>query len=180
LELLNKIREHFALSALKRLPKAPDKPIMFKYGNAKSIGIVYNADNNAQTRAALELYNTLRSEGKQAATLGFFNIDRKKATVHPKLGFDYFYKSDLDWKFMPKNGIVDTFINTNFDLLIDITTDKLLPVEMVIAQSKARLKAGPLRNGNTAFYDFMIGGAGIQNIDTFAAQLIHYLKLLNN
>ncbi len=165
---------------LRKLPGTADKSVAFSYAQAKTIGVVYNADDNGQTRAALELYNTLRGEGKQTATLGYFNIDRKKTTVHPKLGFDYFYRSDLDWKLIPRNGVVDTFINNPFDLIIDITAEKLLPVELIIAQSKAKLKAGHLRPAGTVFYDFMIGGDGKQNIDTFAAQLIHYLKLLNN
>ena len=168
------------MRTLRRLPKAHEKPIAFNFAKAKTIAVVYNADDNGQTRAALELYNTLRAEGKQASTLGYFNTDRKKATVHPKLGFDYFYRSDLDWKLIPRNGVVDTFINTPFDLIIDITGEKLLPVELIIALSKAKLKAGHLRPEGTVFYDFMIGGDGKQNIDTFAAQLIHYLKLLNN
>ncbi|UPT66214.1 MAG: hypothetical protein M0D57_17285 [Sphingobacteriales bacterium JAD_PAG50586_3] len=178
--IIDNIRTFFANQSLKKLVKQADKVNRFNYNSCKNVGIVYNADNNAETRAAIELYDKLKSEGKQVSTLGYLNIDRKKTTIHPKLGFDYFYKSDLDWKLFPKNGIVDTFMNTPFGLVIDLTTMPLASIDYVIGHSNATTKAGRLRNNGIVFYDFMIGGLPNENIDTFAAQLIHYLKLLNN
>lgn len=158
-------------------PKA--NAVRFSFATCKNIGIIYSADNATETRAAVELYNKLKAEGKQVSTLGYFNYDRKKATIHPKLGFDYFYKSDLTWQLAPANGIVDTFINTPFNLVIDLSGQPVKPLEYVVALSKAATKAGLMRNSGPLLYDFMIGGISNENIDTFAAQLIYYLKLLN-
>lgn len=177
---IDNIRTFFANQSLKKLVKPAVAENRFNYNICKSVGIVYNADDKSETRAAIELYDKLKGEGKQVSTLGYLNIDRKKTTIHPKLGYDYFYKSDLDWKLFPKNGIVDTFMNTPFGLVVDLTTAPLVPVDYVIGHSNARIKAGRLRNSGIVFYDFMIGGLPNENIDTFAAQLIHYLKLLNN
>jgi hypothetical protein len=180
LTLLDNIRTFFANQSLKKLVKPGKEQHRFNYKQCKSVGIVYNADDKAETRAAIELYDKLKSEGKQVATLGYLSIDRKKTTIHPKLGYDYFYKSDLDWKFYPKNGIVDTFMNTPFNLVVDLSTTPMAAIDFVVGLSKAETKAGRLRDSETVFYDFMIGGLANENIDTFAAQLIHYLKLLNN
>ena len=180
LTFIDNIRTFFANQSLKKLVKPGKEQYRFNYAQCKNVGIVYNADNKAETRAAIELYDKLKGEGKQVATLGYLNIDRKKTTIHPKLGYDYFYRSDLDWKFFPKNGIVDTFMNTPYGLVIDLTTEPLAAVDYVMGLSKATTKAGHLRNSDIVFYDFMIGGLPNENIDTFAAQLIHYLKLLNN
>lgn len=180
LNIIDNIRTFFAQRRLAKLQVTAKEPSRFNYAKCSTVGIVYNADDKAETRAAIELYDKLKADGKQVATLGYLHIDRKKTTIHPKLGYDYFYKSDLDWQLQPKNGIVDTFMNKPLGLLVDLTTTPLPAAAYVTVLSKANTKAGHLRNNGPIIYDFMIGGQPNENIDTFAAQLIHYLKLLNN
>lgn len=180
MKFLYPIRSVLASGKLRKLAEVKRDAVRFNYNQSKVIGVVYNADNGDETRAAIELYDRLKAEGKTVSTMGYLNINRKKTTLHPKLGYDYFYLSDLSFTLAPTNGIVDTFTNKNFDLLIDLTTTHVIPTDYIVALSKATMKAGHMRDSGTIFYDFMIGGVSNENIDTFAAQIIHYLKLLNN
>lgn len=53
-----------------------------------------------------------------------------------------FLKKDLNWLGLPKNGIIETFIHYEFDLLMNISVTPCLPLEAVTALSVASFKIG--------------------------------------
>ena len=56
-----------------------------------------------------------------------------------KLDSGYFCKSDLNWYGKPQKE-VQAFIDCEFDILLDLELEPILPLKHVLVQSKAKMK----------------------------------------
>jgi hypothetical protein len=90
-----------------------------------------------------------------------------------------FSKKDLSWLGFPESGAVTTFIDLDFDILLNISTVRLFPLDAVMALSKASFKIGwSPREPNHLDLNIDIN----KNIDSLylVKQQIYYLDQLNN
>lgn len=85
---------------------------------------------------------------------------------------------DLNWYGLPKPGPVDDFINTEFDLLLNIALNQTLLFDYVTALSKARFKIG-WSPKESNFFDLNINIKGKPDAFYLARQQIFYLGQLN-
>ena len=84
-------------------------------------------------------------------------------------------KKDFSYWGTPKNKQVDTFINTEFDLLIDISLSSSVYVQVIRSLSRASLKAG--WSGSVPdFFDLSINVSKNPQPQFLVEQLIHYLN----
>lgn len=98
----------------------------------------------------------------------------------PKISQDIITAKDVNWKFQPQKPFVKEFINTEYDILIDLSLSEHLPLLYCAALSKAGLKVGRFEENHQLFYDLMIHAGQDETIDSFAVQVIHYLSRINN
>lgn len=87
-------------------------------------------------------------------------------------------RKDLNWCGLPKPGPVDEFMNTEFDLLLNIAMKQTLQFDYVTAVSKARFKIGWSPEENN-FFDLNINIKGKPDALYLARQQIFYLGQLN-
>jgi hypothetical protein len=98
----------------------------------------------------------------------------------PKITQDIITAKDVNWRFQPQKPFVKEFIDTEFDILIDLSLSDYLPLLYCSALSKAGLKVGRYNEDHQSFYDLMIHAGQDETIDSFADQVIHYLSMINN
>jgi len=98
----------------------------------------------------------------------------------PKISQDIITAKDVSWKFQPQKAFVKEFIDTEYDILIDLSLNDHLPLLYCAALSKAGLKVGRFQEDHELFYDLMIHAGPDETIDSFAKQVIHYLSRINN
>ena len=98
----------------------------------------------------------------------------------PKISQDIITGKDVNWRFLPQKPFVEEFINTEYDILIDLSLDDHLPLLYCAALSKAGLKVGRFQEDHELFYDLMIHAGPEESIDSFATSVIHYLSRINN
>ncbi len=84
-------------------------------------------------------------------------------------------KKDLDWLGFPHGGNVDTFIQTEYDLLINVSVEPCYPLEVITALSIASFKIGWDWEKN-GFYDLSVDVSKQPDSLFLAEQIIHYLK----
>ncbi len=90
-----------------------------------------------------------------------------------------FSKKDLTWLGFPESGQVTTFVDLDFDILLNISTVRLFPLDAIMALSKASFKIGwSPREHNHLDLNIDIN----KNIDSLylVKQEIFYLDQLNN
>lgn len=90
----------------------------------------------------------------------------------------YFTNEDLNWFYIPKSDAVKEFIETNFELLINLEIYTSFPSRYVIALSMAQMKVG-LRSDKNPFHDLMIDLPEETKREDYFEQLKHYLSIIN-
>ena len=85
---------------------------------------------------------------------------------------------DTNWLGFPKKGLAEDFLNTEFDLLLNIALEQNLILDYLTALSKAHFKVGWSPKENN-FYDLNINIKGKQDALFLARQQIFYLGQLN-
>lgn len=115
------------------------------------VGILFDANESQDRDAVLDYAERLRAEGIKVWLFGYFNSKIEGVTFK----FDYIDLSQLNFSFLPKGEKIKAFIETPFDLLINLDTSVHAPLNYVAAASKAQFKIGPSK-GNAMHYDLMI------------------------
>lgn len=86
-------------------------------------------------------------------------------------------KKDISWLGFPHKGTIETFIRTDFELLINVSTVTCFPLDVVTALSEASFKMGWDLN-NYGFYDLTINVSKNPDSLYLAEQQLYYLKSL--
>ncbi len=113
--------------------------------NASSVGLLYLERDHAHFREIKELSRRLKEEFgvKRVGMMSFVPTDSKETPnwLVKKLDSGYFCKSDLNWYGWPSKEF-EAFVDTPFDILIDLELEPVLPLKFVMRSSVASMKVG--------------------------------------
>lgn len=121
------------------------------YSKASTILLLFECDDSENNQAIAQIINNLRADGKKVTAIGF--LDKKKLVNEPKNEYQLFYWKDFDSLRRPKPHVISLLKENKFDLLLDISTRLLLPLEYIILLANARFRAG-MPKSNRHQYDF--------------------------
>jgi hypothetical protein len=74
---------------------------------------------------------------------------------------------------------VENFMAEEYEIIIDLTLQDRLPIQYIMARSRARFKVGRYSESNKKILDMMIDMAGSQSLPQFIQQVHHYLMMVN-
>ncbi len=180
MEFIENIKRKIGFFFLNReeLPKRTIK--VSNLAQAKNIGIIYNATEIATYNIVREFVKQLRDDKKQVKALGYVDNVPAKDFQQAKLEFDFIQKTDLNWYYMPGHHVVDNFCNEPYDLLIDLSVDKVLPQLFVLTWAKAKCKIGRQDDSLEKLYDIMINVDKKPDLKYLIEQVKHYLTIINH
>lgn len=156
------------------------KPHTVAFDDAKSIGIIYDATDNDDYELVKNYVKELRDQKKEVLALGFVNQDELPNMRFSKLGLDFFTRKNLNWYFKPSHPMVSKFIDGDFDILIFLNVENMLPLKYVAAATKARFKIGKYDSKNSRYCDFMIKTEEHIPLKQFINLVNQYLKIFRN
>jgi len=148
---------HYFLS---RVSADTREPKSCNLRNAKSVGLLYLERDHNFYITIKDLSKHLKDElgVKHVSLLSYVDVDTKIAPrwLIKKLDSGYFCKSDLNWYGKPIKE-VQSFIDCEFDILIDLEINPVLPLKYVLRSSNAKMKVGPEQLNHSRDYDIRIG-----------------------
>jgi len=147
---------------------------------AKNIGIVYKVNSEREFNAVKDLTKALTTTKKQVLAIGF--VDRNEIPnycVAANAGF-YFSRKDINWFGGPKSDYIKTFINKEFDILIDLTLENVFINRYTSSLSRSRFKVGPELGFNQDFLDMMIKMDNNTREEEYILQILHYLRMFKS
>ena len=147
---------------------------------AKNIGIVYKVNSEREFNAVKDLTKALTTTKKQVLAIGF--VDRNEIPnycVAANAGF-YFSRKDINWFGGPKSDYIKTFINKEFDILIDLTLENVFINRYISSLSRSRFKVGPELGFNQDFLDMMIKMDNNTREEEYILQILHYLRMFKS
>jgi hypothetical protein len=89
-------------------------------------------------------------------------------------------KDDINITYRPVSRETDIFINTRFDILIDINFKEIFPLRYISHLSLAGFKVGIFDSGSeNSPYDLMMEFKDNHDINLYLTQVIYYLEMIN-
>ena len=148
--------------------------------NAKSIGLLFDASDEADHKIVTELVKGFQNDQKVVKVLGFVNFNRVPHYCFPKLSYDYFTKKDINWYCKPSGVKVNDFVREEFDVMIDLCPKSYFSLKYIAAISNSKFKVGRFEEGYKEFYDFMLNVAPDTSLQDYIREMTHYLSIINN
>ena len=99
---------------------------------AKRVGILWHENN----QSAFSFLDHYFSQGNTIVRNLCFSEAKESA------GSNIITRKENNWLGWPRSGAVDTFIETEFDLLLNCTVQPCYPLEVITALSHAAFKIG--------------------------------------
>ena len=181
MKLIQHIREKFAESFLfKHMHETDRKQKQINLESARTVALLYYLPDEATFKTAETIVSRLNSMNLKVRVVCY---TEQKTIPHyfvPKINQDIITVKDVNWRLQPVKPFVKDFLNTEYDILIDLSLDDHPPLRYCAAMSKANLKVGRMQEGHQLIYDLMIQAGPGETIDSFLNQVIHYLSRINN
>jgi hypothetical protein len=182
MEFFRNLRISAGKSMLKaRMARIKRKPHYINFCNIKNVGIVWDASKTDDFAILTRFHQKMAELGKEVRIFGFF----------PEKGFPDQYtairyltclkRKEINFFYLPVNSEAELFIQTKFDVLIDINFKKHLPLFYVTSLSKAGLKVGLADSKpESSHLDLMISMKSPLNIEIYLEQILYYLEMINS
>lgn len=165
------IKEKIAQRKLAKLAPNVSRNIVFPdVLKAKIIGVIYHP---SQKEALNYLKNYFNRE--QVIFRGFC-VFEENSNPHPDA--NSLTVKDLNFWGLPKAEAVHDFIETKFDILLNISLNQNLVLDYITSLSKARFKVGSSPNEKN-YFDLNINIGEKQDVMFLVKQQIFYLAQLN-
>lgn len=182
MKLLEKIKDYLGTVTLNKLLKKQTnrKASFCNINNAKSIGILFEINNESSYKQLLNFIKILREDYgiRKVKAIVFYQENESFSIPLTNQTFEYFTHSDLNWKREIKPEISKEFIDSNLDVLIDLTETFNIPLRNILIRSKSKLKIGRFSTQNQKYYDFMINSKH-SNFGEFTKETLRYLTMIN-
>ncbi|RMG80120.1 MAG: hypothetical protein D6714_15240, partial [Bacteroidetes bacterium] len=171
MNFLNKLKLHAHNYFLqKELSKHRVNHQSVDFENAETIGLLFDATQLSERETILRFAEKLKKQGKKVTLLGF--VDDKVG--HDGFPFSYFDKSQLDWALRPKSEAVRRFIETPFDILLNLCPAALPGLDYIAALSHAKFRVGPATE-KIFCYELMVETAPSNNLQSFIDQVVSFI-----
>jgi hypothetical protein len=181
LKIIQNIREKFAKSSLlQQVNELNRKQKQINLESARTVALLYYLPDEATYKAVELILSRLNEMNLKIRVVCYTDSKISPHYFIPKITQDIITGKDVNWRFQPQKPFVKEFIETEYDILIDLSLEDHLPLLYCAALSKAGLKVGRFQEDHQLFYDLMIHTATDETIDSFTTQVIHYLSRINN
>ena len=154
------------------------KPVNLE--SARTVTILYYLPDEDTYKKVELILNSLNELNLKTRVVCYTDLKIIPHYFIPKITQDIITAKDINWRLQPQKPFVKEFIETEFDILIDLSLSDDLPLMYCTALSKAGLKVGRYSEDHQLFLDLMIHAGPDETIESFAKQVIYYLSMINN
>lgn len=158
---------------------SPRKKQLYNFQTASSAGILFDAGDIASFKDIKEFSKFLKSKNINNRLLGY--IESKEVPDEMVLWDDCDIVSinEIDWLLKPKTEAALNFMDTEFNILFDLSLNHYFTMCYISKLSSANFKVGRYTDDDNDF-DFMIDIKKNPRVDYFIEQIKNYISILNN
>jgi hypothetical protein len=182
MELFSEIRLKTGNSILsKKLVKVRRKVFYSNISRIKSIGIVWDASRPEDFIILSRFHQQMNERGIDLNILGYYPGKELPNQYTALRYFTCFRKQEINLFYVPVSSETERFINTMFDVLIDVNFEKSFPLYYISSLSKASFKVGLFdKETDSSTFDLMIELKKPVRIEEYLSNVVHYLEMINS
>lgn len=148
------------------------------FNNSKSIGILWNPVDEASVETYELLRKTLKDKGIRAVGIAHIDSQREKDTFATIAHSGFSNNVNVSWAGRPKTGDGAQFIQEQFDILIDLSIQKVLALQYILVHSTSTFKVG-WQSSEYNYYDLNIDVSEKPQCRYLMEQIVYYLENIN-
>ncbi|MBO4306993.1 MAG: hypothetical protein J5848_01630 [Bacteroidales bacterium] len=179
------IKRKYQQRLLRNMMDKPRDKRIENWEQIKTIGMIFTVGDSSKWNLIHRFITAQENHGKEVYLIGFqkykYEIDyifsHTKTTIcHEKEDFNYFQ--------IPKDGVVDSFTDRHYDLIIDTTEQPDFFGKYITTLADADLKVGYTNTesdedeGPMEMYDLAIQGKSEMDFKDFIEQTVKYLMMI--
>jgi hypothetical protein len=166
---------------LKKMKRSKRRVIYSRIDMVKTIGIVWDASNPDHFLTLSRFHQKMQERKIEVKILGYFPGQELPDRYTAIRYLTCLRKNEIGFFFNPVTPEALSFIDRNFDILIDINFKKIFPLHYISSLSNAGFKVG-LFNSETSDtpFDLMMDIKSPVDIENYLNQAILYLEMINS
>jgi hypothetical protein len=126
------------------------------FRKAQQVGILFSVEDKQKHNDIKEFIHQLEQDGKKVRVLEYLPLKQENY----EFMFDFFSVKDLDFWGKINSDSAQTFCETPFDYLYYIDREPNPMALYLLAACKARCRVGRFKEGESTFFELMIGQNG--------------------
>jgi hypothetical protein len=181
MEMFKNIRMNRGESILrKKMSRMNRVKFYSNLGKARSIGMVWDASNPDEFTVLSQFHQKMNERNIEVKILGFFPGKELPDRCTAIRYLTCFKNQDINFFYKPVSPEANSFINTRFDILIDVNFRKLFPLKYISSLSIAGFKVGIFEDDSVnSPYDLMMELNKDTDLNTYLTHVVHYLEMIN-
>lgn len=182
MELFKKVRLKIGKRILdNKLAKTKRNVSYSNISHVKKIGIVWDASRPEDFTALSKFHLKMSERSIEVKILGYFPGKELPDQYTAIRYLTCLRKQEINFFYQPVSSESDKFMNTNFDVLIDINFKKIFPLQFITSLAKAGLKTGLFDSESSEYpFDLMMEIKRPVDIDNYLSQIVQYLEIINS
>jgi len=182
MELFKNVRLKIGKKLLgKKLARTKRSVFYSNISLVKKIGIVWDASSPENFAALSRFHLKMNERNIEVKIIGYFPGKELPSQYTAIRYLTCLRKQEINIFYQPVSPESETFINTRFDILIDINFKKIFPLQYITALSISGLKTGLFDNESTEYpFDLMMEMKKPVDIDNYLSQIVQYLEIINS
>lgn len=139
----------------------------------QSLAVIFKVENPESRKLIANFIQPFLLKGVECRVYGYIHeTDDRYNYISDKI-YTFFSIKDIDFAYRPKDGVMDGFIDKEWDLLLLANQNFHFPLKWMLNLSKSRFKVGPSGYYNEEL-DFMIEGKNLSS-EVIINQIKHFL-----
>jgi hypothetical protein len=182
MELFRELRLKIGNSILsKKLEQVKRKVCYSNINRIKTIGIIWDASKSQDFISLSKFHQKMNERGINVTILGYYPGKELPDQYTALRYLTCIKKKEINFFYLPASNEAENFMNTIFDILIDINFEQVFPIHYISALSRANFKVGLFnRDANNSTFDLMIELKKPVSIEDYLSNVIHYLEMINS
>jgi hypothetical protein len=165
----------------KKLARSKRKVYYSNISLVKKIGIVWDASKPEEFASLSRFHQKMNERNIEVKILGYFPGKELPDQLTAIRYLKCLRKKEINLFYQPVSSESEAFMNTRFDILIDINFKKLFPLQFISTLSVSGLKTGLFEPETTESpFDLMMEMKNPVDIDNYLSQVVQYLELINS
>jgi hypothetical protein len=154
------------------------KRVFTPLGEAKEVAILYDSTYIDKDALIHQYVQKLRAEGKKVFMMGYVDMPNLPGNKKFSLQSDFCWREKLNFFFLPDKQKFNSFLKTEFDLLITLAENPVLPLKALSAWSHAKYRIGPKIENGLYYYDAMMDIKRSPDLATLIHEIDFYFKAI--
>jgi hypothetical protein len=182
MELFKNIRLRIGLSILiKKAGRIKRKVFYSDFSQIKNIGIVWDASNTSDFLSLSRFHQKMNEKNIEVKVLGYFSGKELPDQYTAIRYLTCLRRQELNFFYYPESTEANSFINTRFDVLIDLNFKNIFTLNYITFLSEASFKVGLYESERIdSPFDLMMDLKNPVNTDNYLDQVIYYLEMINS